>query len=191
VTEPDGPLAYSQNPRPVGFPVSYKLAGDRLKVDAFRGAYEVNLGEVTDVRLTYEPGSIGAGHFKTKLRLSNGRTLALTSVTWTTMVQSRSLAPEYRRFIMGLIDAVVRANPQVRLAAGKPRFAWTALAIAAAAAFIGLALFTARAFATGATGAGLFALVIGAAGYWQIAPMIRLNRPRPFEPGTMPVELLG
>jgi hypothetical protein len=185
------PLTYQQSPRPVGFPLTLKLTRDRLVIDSQRKVDEMRLDAIESVRLTYETGSLGTGHFKTKLRLKDGRTAAFTSITWSSMVQSRSLAPEYRAFVTALVAAIARANPGVRLVAGKPRFAWTAMAIISAATFVVVVLFVGGALAAGATAAALVAAAIGAVGLWQLAPMVRRNRPRAFAPDAVPSDLLG
>ena len=187
----DIPLTYQQSPRPVGFPLTFKLTQDRLVIDSQRKIDEVRLDAVESVRLTYESGSLGTGHFKTKLRLKDGRTAAFTSITWSSMVQSRSLAPEYRAFVTALVAAVARANPGVRLAAGKPRFAWTAMALVSAVTLVVVVLFVGGALLTGATAAGLVGGAIGAVGLWQLAPMVRRNRPRAFSPEAVPSDLVG
>ncbi len=68
----------------------------------------------------------------------------------------------------------------------------TFLAIAALTAFslVAIALFVWRAVDSGAIPAALFAAAVGAAGIWQLEPMVRLNRPRRFTPETMPQDLL-
>ncbi len=78
----DTPLTYVQNPRPVGYPITYRLSGDRLVVDSTRKVDEVRLGAVTQVRLSYEPRSFAQRAYRTKLTLSNGRSVAFSSLSW-------------------------------------------------------------------------------------------------------------
>jgi hypothetical protein len=47
-----------------------------------------------------------------------------------------------------------------------------------------------QALQTGATGVALLGALLAAVGAWQIEPMIRLNKPRPFRAGELPAELL-
>jgi hypothetical protein len=47
-----------------------------------------------------------------------------------------------------------------------------------------------QAFQMGATSVALLGVLLGIVGYWQIAPMIRLNKPRPFRSEALPEEML-
>jgi hypothetical protein len=53
-----------------------------------------------------------------------------------------------------------------------------------------LAYFSLSAFQSGASTAGWLGLVLGAASFWQVWPMVRLNRPRELANGEVPGELV-
>jgi len=185
------PLTYQQNPRPVGYPISFKLDGDRLVVDSGRKLQEVRLGAVQELRLTYEPRSFAQRAFRTTLRLSDGKSVSLNSMNWKSLIEAQNQAPEYRAFVLELIRSVAAANPQARFRAGRRRVAWLAIVAISAASLVTIALFIWRAFQTGANSAGLMGLLLGAAGVWQLEPMVRLNKPRTFDPEVPPADLLG
>ena len=178
----DLPLAYRQNPRPVGFEVSFRLAGDRLVVDTGRREMEIALAAVEQVRLTYETRSMAQGAYQTKLRTRDGTTVKLTSLSWKGMTDVRRQDAEYGAFVRSLLAAVAAASPGARFVAGKPRLQW--LAIAA------LAFFVWRALSAGAVTVALVGAGIAAVGIWQLEPMVRLNRPREFAPQEAPRALL-
>ena len=187
----DPPLAYSQNPRPIGFAVTFRLAGDRLVVDTMRRVDEINLAAVARIRLTYEAGKLSSGFYKTALRLTDGRAVSLTSISWSGLAQSNNQVGAYRDFVAALIEAVSRASPQARLEAGKPRFVWAAMAATTGALALAALYIAARAFMAGATGAALVPLALGAVMIWQMGPVVRRNRPRPFTADALPGDLLG
>ena len=187
----DLPVTYRQSPRPVGFPVTYKLLSERLVIDSTRRVDEVTLRHVELVRLTYEPGKLARGFFKMALRFTDGRTLAITSVSWASLMQMRDQRPAYGAFVRALTEAIGRANPQARFEAGKPRLLWGAMALLACLVVAVLAILIARSLAAGSFAAAVVALGLGAAMLWQVAPMVRLNRPRPFAPGEVPADLVG
>jgi hypothetical protein len=188
-TEP--PLAYSQNPRPIGFPITYKLAGDRLVVDSFRRSDAVNLSAVERVRLTYEAGKLSSGFYKTALRLKDGRAVSLTSISWSSMVQSTNQAEAYRAFVAALIETIARLSPQARLEAGKPRFVWAAMAATSGLLVVAAAYIALRALMAGSTAGALVPLALSAVMAWQMVPVVWRNRPRPFTPDALPADLLG
>lgn len=184
------PLAYRQNPRPVGFEVSYRLAGGVLVVDTSLKRTDIPLASVAQVRLTYEPRSMAKGIYQAKLRLKDGTTLKLSSVSWKGMMDLRRQDPEYSAFVQALLSGVAAANPNARLLAGKPQLQWAAMAAVAALALVGAALFVWEALRSGAHGSALLGAAIAAVGIWQLEPMVRLNRPRAFTPPEMPSALL-
>jgi hypothetical protein len=182
---------YQQNPRPVGFPITYKLTGDRLTVDTLKRTDEVDLRDVERVRLTYEAGKLSSGFYKAALRLKDGRTVALSSISWSSMVHSANQAESYRAFVVALIEAVSRMSPQARLEAGKPPFVWGAMAATSAALAIAAAYIALRALMAGSTAGALVPLALGSVMIWQMGPVVWRNRPRSFTPGALPADLLG
>jgi hypothetical protein len=187
----DPPLTYQQSPRPVGFPVTYRLAGDRLTVDTFRRVDEVDLGAVDRIRLTYEAGKLSSGYFRATLRLKDGRSISLSSISWSSMVHSANQMDAYRVFVAALIHAVARVSPRARLEAGKPRFIWGAMAATSAALVVAAAYIAARALMAGSTAGALVPLALGAVMLWQMGPVVWRNRPRPFTADALPADLLG
>jgi hypothetical protein len=180
------PLSYRQNPRPIGFEVSYRLTGDRLSVDNGRKESEVALARVEQVRLTYE----SRGAYQTSLKLADGTTMKLSSISWRSMIDARRQDAEYSAFVQALLLAIARANPAARLLAGKPRLQWLAVAAIAAVSLVAVAFFIWRAVLSGATVAALLGAAVAAAGIWQLEPLVRLNRPRAFTIGELPQGLL-
>jgi hypothetical protein len=186
----DTALVYAQTPKPIGHPIRFRLEGDRLEVDSGRRVDTVALAAVEEVRLTYAPGRLGRSNFVAAVRLRDGKTFTLSSVTWASMVEARTQAPEYRAFLSALLAAVAKAVPDARFVAGQPRWRWLATAALTGAMLLGIALVAWRAARGGAGGTALLALAIGALGIWQLEPMVRLNRPRRFAPDAPPSELL-
>jgi hypothetical protein len=190
-------ITYTHAPRPVGGPVSFKLDGSRLTVDTGRKVYEVPLAAVEEVRLTYEPRSFMHKAFRTRLRLqpSSGavslpRTVSLSSLNWKSFIEAERLDGEYRAFVETLLSGIARENPQAAFLAGKPRLVWLGSAMLAGATLAALAAVVARAAQAGAPGAALMGAALIGLGLWQVAPMIRRNRPRTFRPDHPPTGLV-
>ena len=183
-------LTYSHAPRPVSGPVSFKLSGDRLTVDSGRKVQEVRLGAVDQVRMTYEPRSFARRAFQTQVRMKDGKTFAFSSLNWRSFVEAERLDAEYSAFTHALLHAIASANPSARFVAGRPGWIWTATAVLAAASLAAMVLFLWRALTAGYTSAALMGALFLGVGIWQLEPMIRLNKPRRFNPEAPPRELL-
>lgn len=181
---------YTHSPRPVGGPISFVLEEDRLTVDSGRKVQEVRLGAAETVRLTFEPGRLGLKAFRTRVTLKDGKSFTLTSLNWRSLVEAQEQPGEYRAFTRALCAAIARANPHARFVAGKPWWLWSSTLFLSIASLLAMAYLIWRALQMGSTAVallgGLFALI----GVWQIEPMIRLNKPRPFSPDAPPEELL-
>ncbi|MBM6594477.1 hypothetical protein [Microvirga pudoricolor] len=185
-----GPLTYTQNPKPIGSPISFVLKGSKLSVDTGRKQYDVQLGAVEEVRMVYEPGRVSQRVFRTKIRMKNGRTFSFSSLHWTSMVQAQELGPAYRGFTSALFETIARANPKARFVAGQPLWRWAATTAIAVLCLGAMAVLTWRALQTGAQSVALMGGLLAAVGIWQLEPMVRLNKPRRFSPDAPPPELL-
>jgi hypothetical protein len=181
---------YTYAPRPTGGPVSFKLMGNRLTVDSGRKVQEVELGAVDQVRMTFEPGRLAQKAFRTRLHMQDGRSFAFSSLNWKSFIEAERLDAEYRSFAGAVIHAVAAANPNARFVAGRPRWLWTTTAAVSAVSLLAMALFVWRAVTAGYTSTALMGAVFIALGVWQLEPMIRLNKPRRFQPEAPPRDLL-
>jgi hypothetical protein len=184
------PLKYQHSARPFGYPISFKLDGDRLFVDNGRKLQEVRLGAVEEVRLTYEAKSFAQRVFKTRVRMKDGKTFAFSSINWKSLIEAERKEREYRDFGLALFEAIQQANPEARFVAGRPYWMWVASTMLAFVSMVVIAFFIWRALQSGAMGAALMGVILGAAGYWQLEPMVRLNKPRTFTPNAPPDALM-
>lgn len=184
------PPYYRQNPRPTGQEIAYRLDGHRLTVDSGRKVSEVQLGAVEEVRLSFEPRSLAHNVLRTRLRLTDGRSITLTSITWRSMIQAERQDQDYGAFVRRLVGAIAAANPGARFVAGKNPLLWAASAIVAGILLVAMAVFAWRAFQMGAQGTALMTLAVMGLGVWQLEPIVRLNKPRSFDPKDPPRDLV-
>ncbi|WP_201830228.1 hypothetical protein [Microvirga zambiensis] len=181
---------YTHSPKPFGGPISFVIKGDKLTVDSGRKVHEVQLGAVDTVRMTYEPGRLAQKSFRTKVIMKDGKSFAFNSLNWKSLVEAQELTQEYRAFVQALCDTIARANPQARFVAGKPWGLWVPTSALAVASLLTMVYLIWQALQMGATGVALIGALLGVVGVWQIEPMIRLNKPRPFRSGALPEEML-
>lgn len=190
-TPDDTPLpSWRQRPRPIGFEIAYRLDGDELEIDSTRKVDRVRLAAVEQVRFLYAPSNVSSKGFRTQLRLSDGKSVTFGNLSWRSLTDIERDDRRYHAFVAALAAAIVQANPNARFVAGKPRPLWLALALVGGAALIMLVWFSLRAFQQGASAAGWLGLVLAAASFWQVWPMVRLNRPRELAAGEVPEDLV-
>ncbi|CAN7585966.1 hypothetical protein LJR090_005034 [Bosea sp. LjRoot90] len=190
-TDDDAPLpSWRQRPKPIGFEIAYRLKGDVLEIDSTRKVDQVRLSAVEQVRFIYAPSNVSSKGFRTRLRLSDGKTITFGNLSWRSLTDIDRDDARYHAFVTALSAAITRANPKARFLAGKPYLLWLALALAGGGAMLMLTFFSLRAFQQGATAAAGLGILLAAASFWQVWPMVKLNRPRDLATGEVPDDLV-
>ncbi len=184
------PPSWRQRPKPVGIEVGYKLLGDTLEVDRTRRVDNVRLSAVEQVRFLYAPGNISSKGFRTQLKLNDGRTVTFGNLSWRSLTDIDRDDAGYHRFVAALAAAIARANPRARFVGGKPKPLWLLLVLVSLLCLLMLAGFTLRAFLQGTTNAGLLGVLLIAASFWQVWPLVALNKPRELASGEVPDDLV-
>lgn len=182
--------SWRQRPKPVGFEIAYKLHGDVLEIDRTRAVDRVRLSGVEQVRFVFAPGNISAKGYRTQLRLKDGKTVTFGNLSWRSLTDLDRDDARYHRFVSALAQAIARANPQARFIGGKPRAIWLGMALVGGLSLAMIVFFALRAFQQGQSNAGLLALLLLAASFWQVWPLISLNRPRKLATGEVPDDLV-
>lgn len=182
-------FAYTQSPRPVGFPVGYRLKGKALEVERMGRVDRLPLERVTEVRLSYDARSFAPGALRTRLKLDDGRSVVFTSVSFRSMFDARRQDAEYGRFLRELLRRVARSAPQARFVAGRPWPIWALISVFAVAIVVALAYFAWQVWLVGETAIAIAAALIGLVGIWQLEPLVRHNKPRAFAPDDPPETL--
>lgn len=182
--------SWRQRPKPVGFEISYRLNGDMLEVDSTRKIDQVRLSSVRQVRFSYAPSNISTKGFKTQLRLSDGKTLTFGNLSWRSFTDVERDDPGYHAFVRALSSAIAKASPGCRFAGGKPAPLWLALSVVSGLSLAMIVYLGLRALTQGSWPVVFLAVLLGAASWWQVAPMVRLNKPRELATGEVPPELV-
>ena len=172
-------------------PSGFRLRGRQLIVLRVGSEQPVPLDQIAEVRLTFEPRSFAQKLFRARLRLKTGNTLSLHSVNFRSMVFADRQEEAYAAFMHAMLPRIAKANPKARFVVGRSPFTWAALCIATAGILAAIAFFIWFAWSEGETAAALIGAFIGIAGFWQLGPIVRLNKPRSFVPESPPPELLG
>jgi hypothetical protein len=181
---------YVHNPRPVGMPVGFSIKGRKLVIDRMGHTTEVPLSEIVEMRATYEPSSFAQSQLRTRLRLASGLPITFSSVSFRSVVFADRQDAEYGAFVRTLAKAVAKANPNARFAAGRPYPLWLAMSGSAILLMGAIVLFIVYALSAGETIAAALGAFVAGLGIWQLEPLIRLNRPKPFTPEDPPASLV-
>lgn len=185
----DAPIVYQHKPRPVGGFHEFRIEGGNFVVMAGK-PLSVPLSAIRQIRLTFEPRSFAGAALKAAITTADGRKISFSSLNWRSMINSGSQSVPYGRFVVALLRAVAAASPECRFVAGKPMPQWLLLALVTAGTLVAVAVFAWRSFVGGAPMAAVLGVVIGIAGIWQLEPMVRLNKPRSFDPLSPPASLV-
>jgi len=161
-----------------------------LEIDTTRKVDRVRLSAVTQVRFVHAPSNVSTKGFKTELRLSDGKIVRFGNLSWRSLTDMDRDDPRYHAFVSALTAAIVKANPNVEFVAGKPFALWLAMATVGIGSMLMLVYFSLRAYSQGASGVALLGVLLVLASFWQVGPMIRLNRPRALSRGEVPDALV-
>lgn len=191
-TDDDTPpkAAYAHRPKPIGGEVGFRLFDRNLAVHSMNKIDTIWLGAVSSIQLLYAPNNFSRHAFKITLRMSDGRSVSFTNVSWKGLANVEQQDEAYNTFVRTLIADIAQANPQVKLIAGRGVWPWRIMAGFTAVALVGMVGFVLRALTLGEYPAAFFAALVVAGAVWQMEPFVRRNRPRAFTPDNLPADLL-
>lgn len=184
------PLTYTHRPRPFSADVTLRLEDGTLAMTTGLGSSDVSLADIVQVRLLYAPTNLSRKVYRTILTLKDGRRIGYGSVAWRSIADLELRNEAYSAFSRALIAGISTANPDCRWVKGHPWLQWILVCIIGAGAGLGVASLVWTATRDGQTSAAVLGALIGAVAFWQIEPLIRLNRPDRFDPRDPPAALL-
>ncbi|WP_293863683.1 hypothetical protein [uncultured Alsobacter sp.] len=186
----DHVVRYAQRPRPFSHEVTWRLEPDAFVVENGRKALRIAYGKVATIRLTYRPANVTSQGYRAVLVLSDGRTVAVSNLSWKTYVEVERQDAAYRLLLAELVTRCGRANPGLICRTGQPAPVWAASAvggIAMLAIFAGAAVW---ALWRGSWPLAAIALMFLLPFVWQAHAMITKNRPGAFAPDRLPEAVL-
>lgn len=182
--------SYTHAPKAGGMPVTFRLRGRNLIVERMGETKDIPLSSIEEVRFTYEQRSFAQNVFRTRIRLSNGATVTLHSVTFRSMIFSERQDAAYGAFVRELCARTARAAPSAKFQGGRPAVLWWLMAVIAGIVLAALTVFVFYTFASSEYGATAVGLVVTVLGVGQLVPLVRLNRPRPVDPAYLPEDVV-
>jgi hypothetical protein len=185
-----GDPVYSYKPSLFGAPWEFCLRPDALEWRAGHFEGRTPYTRMTRVRLSFRPMTMQSRRFLTEIWSSGAPRLSIASSSWQSVIQQSSQIEAYGAFIRELHRRMAAAGSKAHFNTGSPGWLyWPGLAIFAGIS-IAIVVLTVRTLLMGewmaAALIGGFFAVFG----WQMGTFFRLNRPRPYSPGTVPAELV-
>lgn len=185
-----GPLSYSYKPSLVGGAWQFELAPEGISFRIGRRAEIWPYRRITAIRLSYRPISMQSRRFRADIHNDAGQSIRIVSVTWQTAALVAPQDADYRAFVLELHHRIAAAGAKPALEAGLSPTLFGLAAAAIAVVAVALAGLFVRAALIGSIPGMLFLAGFAALFAWQIGGFLRRNRPRRYEPGSIPPELL-
>ncbi|HLL28358.1 MAG TPA: hypothetical protein VKT73_12015 [Xanthobacteraceae bacterium] len=188
-TSPTEP-SYRYRPRLVGGEFVFRLTADALEWEIGRRSGRIPYREIARVRLGYRPTNLAGGRFIAEVWPRQGTKIEIASITQRSLFDFQNQAPLYRPFVAELIRRITVAGAACRFDAGFPYWRWwpalfVAVVTPAAALFV-----AARALIEGEYALSATIIFLGLIFLWQVGPMIMRNRPRAYDPHSIPADAL-
>jgi hypothetical protein len=190
MNEQPEPVRYTYKPSVAGSPQSFELSGEGLSIQTGFRASLWRYGDIAQIRLSYRPVSMLAHRFRADLRHKDGRKIRIVSATWSGIVALTPQNDSYRAFMQDLHRRVAAEQGGVVCLAGLPQVKFTIAVAVFAALMLGLAGLLVRALMAGGLAATLFLLGFAAWTTWYIGGWLKRNQPHPYEPASVPKQLL-
>ncbi len=186
----DDTLAYSYRPSLLGAPWEFALHGTSLEWSAGRKSGHVSLRDIKRVRLSFRPITMQTQRFLTEIWADGAPKLEICSSSWKSMVEQERLDAGYTTFVTTLHRKLAELGVPVRYEQGSdPALYWPGLAI-----FAGLTLVLSALVVRGLEAQAWRGTLVVAAFLllfvWQAGNYFRRNRPRPYQGGAPPPDIM-
>ena len=187
----EAPPAHAFRPTIFSRERRFRLAERALEFDDGASVRAIPYADVAGLRIYRQPGGgMGPTIRRTVLRLASGGTVVLQSTHYAGFAKIEDRAQSYRTLVAGLVERVLHANPQARVAVGHSPLAWSvwlALLVAAIAVIaLGLVLLVRRDFPL----AALVYVAVVVAFVPTLWRVVRTSRPREGDPRALPMGIL-
>ena len=183
-------LVYSYRPRMIGSEFVLALAPDALEWSVGARMGRLPYGDIKRVRVSFSPSSMMTRRCLCEIWPRGGGRYRVSSSSARSLLDFNDHAPEFRAFVAALVRKVGAASASTRLEAGMPAWRWWPMLIITVAVLGGAFVLGLRALLTGEAVFGLAVLGFGALVAWQMAGLIRRNRPQTFSPDAIPPGVL-
>jgi len=185
-----GGLTYRYRPRMMGADFTFHLEPDALAWDIGRRNGRFAYRDIARLRLGYRPANLAGSRFIAEIWSRQGAKLDIASISQRSLFDYQNLAPQYRAFIVELARRIAASGAACRCDAGFPPWRWWPAFFVAAATLVAAVYVSLRVLIAGDFTAGAVLAFLGLVFLRQIGSMILRNRPRVFDPNSIPADVL-
>ena len=183
-------VTYRFRPRLVGAEFSFRLDPDALAWDVGRRSGCIAYRDIVRLRLGYRPANLAGSRYLAEIWSRGGPKLELASVSQRSLFDFQNLALEYRAFVTELARRIHASGGSCRYDAGFSPWRWWPAVLVAVVTLVSAVYVALRALIGGYLAAGAAIVAVGLMFTWQIGLMILRNRPRYYDPASIPDDVL-
>lgn len=182
-------ITYASRPRLIGPGSRFRLSGGVLEWQVGARSGALRLADVTEVRLSFQPGQLGSPNYQMRLKGREGTLLKVGSLSRTAITGVEDNRAAYAAFVRA-VHAALRGTPDVRYVAGLPAWRWWIMAGLGTMTACGLVAVLASTLVNSQwTAAALLAVLCPVLG-WPLVEMLWRNRPASYTPPDLPPRLI-
>lgn len=181
---------YFYQPRMMGAVYEFSLSEESLDWTVGPRGGRVSYPMIKRVRLGYKPTNMATSRFMAEIWPLNAPKLLLYSVSARTIIDTQNKGDEYARFLRELHRRIEAANPDFVYEAGFSAWRWWPSLIVGLLTACAIVYILVQGLLTQQY---LFAGIIGFIGgwfLWQIWNIVIRNRPRIYQRGAIPEDVL-
>jgi hypothetical protein len=183
-------LAYQHRAKPYATEARFEMMQDHLAVTQGSRSGNYPYRDIALVRLVYKPRNTTNEGYQAKLYRHDRKTVALTNLSWKSLVDLDRQDRDYADFVRALVRRIAAANPSVALEAGMPRWLHGVTTAAGVLAIAALVFVGIQALRQGGWPMALMTVAIGAYFCWWTWRYLSRNRPRRFTPDAIPSDVM-
>lgn len=183
-------ITYSYKPRLMGPSYEFALSQDSLDWSIGPHSGRVSYPMIRHIRLGYKPTNMASARFMAEIWPLNAPKLLLYSVSARSLVDMADQGGDYARFLRELHRRVAAAKAECVYEAGFPSWRWWPSIIVGVLTLFALAYIVVQGFLAGQYLIAAVIAFIGAWFLWQIWNIVVRNRPRRYDPGSLPPDVL-
>jgi hypothetical protein len=185
-----GEIRYRFRPRMMGAEFAFRLEPDALAWDLGRRDGRLAYRDIARLRLGYRPANLAGSRFIAEIWSRQGAKFEIASITQRSVFDFQNLAAEYRVFVVELARRIAASGGTCRFDAGFPPWRWWPALFVTALTLIAALYVSLRTLIAGEAVAGIVIALFVLVFVWQIGSMIVRNRPRIYDPNSVPGDVL-
>ena len=185
-----GEIGYRFRPRMMGAEFVFRLEPDALAWDLGRRDGRLAYRDIARLRLGYRPANLAGSRFIAEIWSRQGAKFEIASITQRSLFDYQNLAAEYRAFVVELARRIAASGGACRFDAGFPPWRWWPALFVAAVTLVAALYVSLRTLIAGEAVAGIVIALFTLVFVWQIGSMIVRNRPRIYDPNSVPGDVL-